>query len=128
MYADRPTKLSGRYDGRPAAHVEFRFNGTNSIENIGIFSLGDLVAFDHSKFWQEKMRLFQWKSRTELGRWVAAGKGQISGSMFRKYADDFETQYKVNGDFVLQNAVIDYRDILMIADTLNTSIVFRVAY
>lgn len=52
----------------PCAHLEMRVQGLPSVKKLDIYTLADLIYFDHRTFWSKHLRLRKVPSRAEVGR------------------------------------------------------------
>jgi hypothetical protein len=115
-YADRPSKLSNRHirDGDPPClHIEWRVTGVAAMQKLGLFTVDDLIAFQHKKFWPKHVYLHALPRKTDLGRLLARAKhasNEVSGTALRRRADRWLQQYatptvKGRSQFVLYNAL-----------------------
>lgn len=59
-------KLS-RHNGSPCCHLEFHHQSNRVVAKLGVRTLADLLAFDHSRFWKKRLRLVGY-SHEELGK------------------------------------------------------------
>jgi hypothetical protein len=108
-YADRPSKLLNRVSSNTAFHVEWRASGSAALADVGIVTISDLVSFDHLQFWEQNVRMCEVPKRTELGRILAAARGQsptVSGAALRKRAATWERKANHHGLFVMHNALL----------------------
>jgi hypothetical protein len=112
VYADRPSKLN---NARPAPgaplclHIEQRISGSASLAGIGMVSVDDLIQFDHQKFWNKRIYLYQLPKPTTLGRLLAKVNGadaDVSGSALRKRARRWHAQHSKEDKFVMHNALL----------------------
>ncbi|MFA7268458.1 MAG: hypothetical protein WC073_03855 [Sterolibacterium sp.] len=113
-YADKPSKLN---NAQPAEkdlcdlHIEGRRAGTKGLKPQGIISLSDLIQFNHQKFWDNNLVMYQLPKLAQLGRLLAADQGRsadVSGTALRKRAHAWIERYSNEGAFVLHNALRDY--------------------
>lgn len=109
LYASMPSKQAGTFVGRHCAHLEFRLNGGPELAKHGIVGPQDLLHLNHLTFWDERVRLLRPKSLTDLGRWLG---GDASGTMLRKRAHAFRSDFSTSGVFVLQDALLNDRKLL----------------
>ena len=119
VYADKPSKINNARpaeDAPPCLHIEWRATGSATVELLGIFSIADLIRFDHERFWNEHIRMYQLPKPTELGRLLAGASGQeinVSGSALRKRATKWRAnqQHNIDDIFVMHNALLNTRKI-----------------
>lgn len=111
VYADRPSKLGNARPAKgtpPCLHIEWRVSGSPALEGYGIVSLDDLIQFDHPRFWNEHIRLYQLPKPTPLGQLLANACGAdsgVSGSALRKRAAQWRNKYSLCENFVMHNAI-----------------------
>lgn len=112
VYADKPSKLNNAQpaDGLPPClHIEWRADGSAALEQLGIVSLDDLIRFDHRRFWNEHIRLYQLPKKTQLGRLLAEFCGadtNVSGTALRRRAERWMQKHGIQGKFVMHNALL----------------------
>ena len=111
-YCDRPSKLNNAQpDERqpPDLHIEFRASGTTTLSALGICSLDDLLQFDHRRFWDRHIQMFELPPQpTALGRLLATASGadtDVSGTALRRRAARWMAKHSVDGKFVMHNAL-----------------------
>jgi hypothetical protein len=81
-------------------------SGSEAIAGAGISSIGDLLEFDHSAFWERSIRLHQLPTFTKLGRMLGSHSERVvSGSALRKRAKKFIESCCIEGQFFMHNAV-----------------------
>jgi hypothetical protein len=117
IYSDKPSKMRGtsrQAFGRPCAHFELRAQGSEATAAWGIVTPEDAATFDHRALWRSALRYYRMPHKTELGRRLAgaARASQISATALLARANRFLGQYQEDGQFVLQNAVLEYRDLV----------------
>lgn len=83
VYA-RLSKGAGRYHGQPCCHVEYRYSASESLEQVGVVTLDDLVTFDHQSFWRKKLAL-RTVSAESFGAQLIAHQGEDSKTTSRQY-------------------------------------------
>lgn len=116
VYYDRPSKLDNQRPGTNDAqclHIEWRVSGVAAMKKLGLYTVDDLIAFRHEKFWPQHVHLYELPRKTDLGRLLTLANGfdaSISGSALRKKADRWLHQHtmkseKCRGQFVLYNAL-----------------------
>jgi hypothetical protein len=64
-YSDRHSKHTGEMH---CFHIEGRHQGVVAVRNMGIKNPADLLTFDHVKYWNRHLALFD-LDLTRLGRW-----------------------------------------------------------
>jgi hypothetical protein len=117
MYSDKHSKLNPRDDNplrTPCLHMEFRIFGTPSLERIGLFSINEMIEFDHLEFWKNQVKLYRLPNLTKTGGLVGAMKGMskdVSSRALRKRATSWIKEHTVQTTlgqnfFVLHNAVL----------------------
>lgn len=113
MYADKPCKLRGVEDGEYCAHMELRLTGSVALQDIGVFSVGDLAALDHLGRWRGAVRFLKLPDKkTDLGRILHnQPQKEISRTALVNKANKFPDEYKTKGRFVLENAVLDNKQL-----------------
>ena len=111
-YCDRPSKLNNAQPDKrqpPDPHIEFRVSGTTTLSALGIRSLDDLLQFDHRRFWDRHIRMFELPPKTTaLGRLLATASGAdaaVSGTALRRRAARWRAKHSVDGMFVMHNAL-----------------------
>jgi hypothetical protein len=62
LYGDRPSK----WTGEPCAHVEARLRGRAALEDAGLSTIEELLAFDHRAYWAKVLDVRQLPSRGEM--------------------------------------------------------------
>ncbi len=112
VYCDRPSKLNNAQPDKrlpPDLHIEFRVTGFTTLSKLGITSLDDLLQFDHRKFWDRHIQIFELPTKpTALGRLLAAASGahtDVSGTALRRRAARWITKHSLGENFVLHNAL-----------------------
>ncbi|RQN40814.1 hypothetical protein [Paraburkholderia tropica] len=104
MYADRPSKLWPVHRlAQPCCHLEYRFQGVETLAQYGLLSLSDCIGFDHQAFWREHLRLFKLPSKAELGFHLAANNADVSDTALRKRANRLLDRYRRGDAIVLQD-------------------------
>ncbi len=117
IYADRPSKLNNAQpdpDAAPCLHMEWRATGKAALQNLGLATLADLIAFEHHVFWSQRLRVHQLPAKADLGRLLQSthGKATIVGdAALRKRARAWLREHSINGKFVLHNALRDTRNL-----------------
>lgn len=56
-FTDYPDKPSRKHPGMRCFHLECRLQGWKLLKSKGIFTLTDLLAFDHEALWNEMLDL-----------------------------------------------------------------------
>jgi hypothetical protein len=64
IYCDKPCRLTGEVY---CTHLDWRMKGAATLRRVGIFSVADLLNFDHRLFWSTRM-LFHAIAPDKLGR------------------------------------------------------------
>ncbi len=111
LYVDRPSKLLNvRPDAHTpkAFHVEWRARQSDVVAGLGIVTVRDLVNFDHEQFWDCHVRMLTIPSQTRLGHILHSAAGRthkVSGSALRKRAKSWRDEARINGKFVMHNAL-----------------------
>ncbi len=112
VYADKPSKLNNARpsaDLLPCVHIEWRATGNPVLASLGIISLGDLIQFDHRRFWNVHIRLYELPKPTALGRLLAKVYGtetNVSGSALRMRTARWIKNHTTEGKFVMHNALL----------------------
>ena len=111
-YCDWPSKLNNAQPDKrqpPDLHIEFRASGTTTLSALGICSLDDLLQFDHRRFWDRHIQMFELPPKpTALGRLLATASGadvDVSGTALRRRAARWMAKHSVDGKFVMHNAL-----------------------
>ena len=105
-YSDKPTKLPTRHAGQPCAHIECRITGSAKLGAVGLASVGDLHDFDFGSFWQSLASLYQFPTKTEIGRFIGGPGGDtVSGTALRKRGQKFVDECSIDGQFYMHTAV-----------------------
>lgn len=116
-YADKRSKLNNAQpaeDDLRVLHIESRKVGTKGLKSLGIISLRDLILFNHQKFWDSNLSMYQLPKLAQLGRLLAADQGRstdVSDTALRKRAHVWIERYSNQGAFVLHNALRDYQQL-----------------
>lgn len=125
IYSDRRSKIRGNTYGEQCCHLEFRLFGTEQVRRLGVQTVDDLLQFDHIVFWCREIKFGQWQSKKALG--VALNGGDpLSGTGSRKKADAFliRERYLIKKNFVLQNVLIDRRNLQSAMREIDPSVLF----
>lgn len=56
VYSDLHCRITGEI---PCLHLDWRVNRTRYLQRIGIGTIGDLLAYDHQRFWQQRLKLYE---------------------------------------------------------------------
>ena len=90
-------------------------NGCCCHANLGLYTIDDLIRFQHEKFWPKHVYLYALPRKTDLGRFLAGSvNANVSGTALRKRADRWQQQFTTSsgksrgqgqGQFVLYNAL-----------------------
>jgi hypothetical protein len=113
MYADRPSKLKNVQpdpDATPCLHMEWRATGKAALQNLGLATLADCIAFDHRVFWTQRLRIHELPAKADLGRLLQNTHGKTStvgDAALRKRARGWLQEHSIKGKFVLHNALRD---------------------
>ncbi|MBI2727213.1 MAG: hypothetical protein HYX42_13295 [Polaromonas sp.] len=106
-YADKTGKLSSKLASQPISHFELRLQGTRPLSDAGILSVGDLLHFNHQRYWANVVRFFQPPTtKNQLGR--ALGSEKVSETALVKRANRLLSQIatvKLNGNISLHQMV-----------------------
>jgi len=88
IYCDKPCRLTGEIY---CTHLDWRMKGAATLRRVGIFSVADLLNFDHRLFWSTRM-LFRAMAPAKLGRryWNHYRKGKRRGRWVVKSKNGFE--------------------------------------
>ena len=106
VYSDRPSKLNTPYAGRPCVHIECRITGSAKLAAIGLASVGDILKFDFSSFWNSAAALYALPLKTEIGQIIGGpGGDDVSGTALRKRGQKFIQECSMDGHFFMHNAV-----------------------
>jgi hypothetical protein len=89
IYSDLPSKLD---ENRNCVHIEMRLYGSTTIKGFGIYTIQDLIEFQHKNIWDKYLDLRD-VNYNKLGRLSAKAKGSLVDSshwrhgqkMFNKY-------------------------------------------
>lgn len=117
MYADRPSKLNNAQpasDATPCLHMEWRATGKAALQNLGLATLADLIAFEHHVFWSQRLRIHELPAKADLGRLLQSTHGKattVGDAALRKRARAWLREHSINGKFVLHNALRDTRNL-----------------
>ncbi len=112
LYSDKPSKLNNARPlvGAPYCfHREWRATGSAALVHIGLVSLDDLINFDHERFWDTYLRMYQLPKPTQLGRilaQVAGADSDVSGTALRKRAARWKSAHNIDGHFIMHNALL----------------------
>jgi hypothetical protein len=113
VYCDSPSKLHNARPPEgspPCLHIEWRATGSAALERLGIVSLQDLIRFNHERFWNKHIRLYELPKKTQLGRVLAELRDDgtnVSSTALRKRATRWIEKFTIGGNFVMHNAVRD---------------------
>lgn len=113
VYADQPSKLHNARpvsDLPPCLHIEWRASASTALARLGIICLDDLIRFDHQRFWENHVRMYQLARPTALGRLLARASGSapdVSGIALRKRAARWTARNSILGKFVMHNALLE---------------------
>ena len=119
VYCDSPSKLNNAQPPEaspPCLHIEWRATGSVALDRVGITCLEDLIRFDHERFWNKHIRLYDLPKKTQLGRVLAELRGDhtdVSGTALRKRAGRWIERSMIGGNFVMHNAIRDKHGIKM---------------
>jgi hypothetical protein len=111
MYADRPSKINNARpdpDALPCLHAEWRATGKAALQNLGLATLGDLIAFDHPAFWSQRLRVSELPAKVDLGRLLESSHGKnttVGDPALRKRARTWSQEHSIEAKFVLHNAL-----------------------
>lgn len=110
FYTDRLSKLlAGKY-AKSCCHMERRLRGRAACSQIGLNSIHDCIHFDHVKFWRNALRLYDFRSKADIGV-VLAPNPNVSRTALRQRGNLFLEAYEAGGCYagrhVLQNCVRD---------------------
>ncbi|MFM0191365.1 hypothetical protein PQR25_36770 [Paraburkholderia nemoris] len=110
VYPDRPSKLNvPNTVGKPCCHLEYRLSHPAMIGKVAsLFTVADCVAFDHQRFWQQHLTLFEIPSKADLGRILQRNKAHTSEAAHRKRAATFLDKRTHDGIYALQDCVLDF--------------------
>ena len=125
LYADKKSKLPGSTYGCRCCHIECRLFDNQHLEPLGLYTVDDLIEFDHLAFWTDTVQFARWSSKADLGRKIYPGTPNVSGAALRQHANNFIAEYRVEGAFVLQNALLEDRSLLEITEPIDTDAVFK---
>jgi hypothetical protein len=64
FYGTKPSRITGELD---CLHLEWRINGKDAVQAVGIKTGDDLLKFDHYEFWKKRL-LFYRVDEARLGR------------------------------------------------------------
>jgi hypothetical protein len=112
VYADKSSKLLNVRppNGAPKClHIEWRSTGSGALAHFGCSTVSDLIHFDHKKFWDENIVMYEIPRPTDLGRLLAKVNGadvNVSGSALRKRTKVWREKFSINGRFILHNALL----------------------
>lgn len=89
IYSDMPSKIAL---GRHCVHIEMRLNESKILKDFGIYTIQDLIDFQHETIWDHYLDLRD-VNYTELGRLVTEEKTGLTDSSYRRrgknYFNDF---------------------------------------
>jgi hypothetical protein len=111
MYADRPSKINNARpdpDAVPCLHAEWRATGKAALQNLGLVTLADLIAFDHPTFWSQRLRVCELPAKANLGRLLESSHGKsttVGVAALRKRARTWLQEHSIAGKFVLHNGL-----------------------
>ncbi|PLZ03037.1 hypothetical protein CY652_06910 [Burkholderia sp. WAC0059] len=104
MYADRVSKLwPARGLDQPCCHLEYRFQGIETLAQHGLLSLSDCIDFDHHAFWRANFPLYKLPKKVELGYRLAPDKANVSDTALTKRANRLLDRYRHGDALVLQD-------------------------
>ena len=112
MYCDKPSKINNArpsISATPCHHFEWRASGSDTLSRLGIVSIEDLIHFNHGKFWDKHLRLYELPNLTDLGRILARVEGassDVNPGSLRKRARRWIARHTEEGNFVIQNALL----------------------
>lgn len=102
---NRRSKLAGPYIGRKCVHVELRLSGADAVRSCGVFSVADLIDFNHAGFWPAVADLRRIADNTKLGRLVGGRAENATDKALQKRARTLRDQHRIGRAFVLHNAL-----------------------
>jgi len=124
MYSDKESKFAD--DEINCCHIEWRLSGVRGLEFAGIRCVDDLISFDHQRFWINALDVINLPKKETLGELaVDRSGGSVSGSALRKSANKLLDEYRVNGNFVLHNLLIDFGLIKSHVSRMDSDFVFK---
>lgn len=103
---NRRSKLAGPYKGRKCVHVELRLSGIDAVRSVGVFTLPDLIDFNHTTFWPAVAKLRRIAGKTKLGRIIGGRADNATPKALQKRARTWRDQHRIGRAFVLHNALL----------------------
>jgi hypothetical protein len=102
VYSDRESKMDVN---KRCVHIELRMSGSKILKNFDIYTLDDLITFEHAKVWDEYLDLRSVNYK-KLGQLICSDKLDLADSSYwRRGIDEFN---KYGSAQALLNAYPEY--------------------
>jgi hypothetical protein len=89
IYSDKKSKVA---PDRHCVHMEIRLLGSTILKNFGVYTIQDLIDFEHEKIWNKYLDLRD-VNYTKLGRLVTEEKVDLADSSYRRHGKKHFTEY-----------------------------------
>lgn len=89
IYSDKLSKIAR---DRHCVHIEVRLYGSKILKDLDIYTIQDLVDFDHEQIWDKYLDLRD-VNYTKLGRLVTAEKASLSDSSCYRHGQHYFDKY-----------------------------------
>ena len=99
IYSDRKSKVA---KGKYCVHIEMRYTGSKMLKDLGIYTVQDLIDFDHEKLWDKLIDLRD-AHYTELGRLLFEEESGLSDSTLSRYSKHFLNTFVGLQDLLMKN-------------------------
>jgi hypothetical protein len=89
IYSDKKSKVAPHSH---CVHMEIRLFGSKILKNFGVYTIQDLIDFEHEKIWAKYLDLRD-VNYTKLGRLVTGEKVGLTDSSYRRHGKKHFTEY-----------------------------------